>query len=162
MNPKKVKELINTAIESPEEMPPLFLEGPPGIGKSAIPLEAAEEANIGFIDMRLVHKDPTDLRGIPVPRDGTAVWLPPSDLPSKGRGILFLDEITSAPPLVQASAYQLTFDRKLGDYELPEGWYIIAAGNRIEDRAVVHRMSSALNNRFIHINFEPSLEDWTE
>ena len=162
MNPKRVKAFLNRAIENPEDTPPVFLEGPPGIGKSAIPLEVAQGAGIGFIDMRLVHKDPTDLRGIPVPQDGSAVWLPPSDLPASGRGILFLDELTSAPPLVQASAYQLTFDRKLGEYQLPEGWYIIAAGNRIEDRAVVHRMSSALNNRFIHINFEPSLDDWTE
>lgn len=162
MKPKKVKELLLKAIENPEEMPPVFLSGPPGIGKSAIPLEVAEEANIGFIDMRLVHKDPTDLRGIPIPQDGKAVWLPPSDLPVDGRGILFLDELTSAPPLVQASAYQLTFDRQLGEYSLPQGWYIVAAGNRIEDRAVVHRMSSALNNRFIHINFEPNLGDWTE
>jgi len=182
MRPKKIKELLSKALDNPEEAPPIFIWGPPGVGKSAICAEVAEEKKVGFIDMRLVQKDPTDLRGIPIPQmpvykdgkmvePGKAIWLSPSDLPPKGWvGILFLDELTSAVPLTQASAYQLTFDRKLGEYELPEGCYIVAAGNRIQDRAVVHRMSSALMNRFVHINFGdeidgqlfPNLDDWID
>ena len=94
--------------------------------------------------------------------DGTAVWCPPSFLPKKSDkpGILFLDEINAAPPLVQAALYQLILDRRVGEYELPEGWRIIAAGNRREDKAVTFRLSSALANRFIHLNLEVDPDDW--
>ena len=95
-------------------------------------------------------------------QDGTAVWCPPSFLPKKSDkpGILFLDEINAAPPLVQAALYQLILDRRVGEYELPEGWRIIAAGNRREDKAVTFRLSSALANRFIHLNLEVDPDDW--
>lgn len=90
----------------------------------------------------------------------SARWLAPSDLPKAGKGILFADELTSAPPLNQAAMYQLILDRQLGEYHLPDGWYLIGAGNRMEDRAVVYRQSTALMNRFTHINMEASPEDW--
>jgi hypothetical protein len=93
-------------------------------------------------------------------------WAAPSFLPMPERdgekGILFLDEITSADGQVQAAAYQLVLDRRLGDYELPEGWLVVAAGNRPEDRAVVKDMSSALANRFCHFEVEYNLNDWVE
>lgn len=194
MKPKRVKEFIRRAVETPMEIQPVHIWGPPGIGKSAIPKQVTEEKQIGFVDMRLAQRDPTDLRGIPAVIDGRSRWLPPPELPTdhwcldcrrplhetdligarptrcafcKGtrlteKGILFLDELTSAPPLTQASAYQLTLDRQISEYRLPDGWYILAAGNRIEDRAVVYRMSTALANRFSHIDFEVNLEDWTD
>lgn len=162
MKPKEVKEVIHTSIKKPDSAPPMHLWGPPGIGKSAVVKQVAEESHIGFKDLRLTLCDPTDLRGIPVPEDGGAKWLPPSELPRDGNGILFLDELNVAPPLVQASAYQLILDRALGEYHLPDGWYMMAAGNRLEDRAVVHRMPSALANRFWHIDFEVNLDDWVD
>ena len=201
MKPKRVKEVLARALElrensdDPKIVQPIHLWGPPGIGKSAIPKQVAEDRKMGFVDMRLAQRDPTDLRGIPAVIDGKARWLPPPELPTDhwcldchkplherdlvregkkvkcaicqgenltDKGILFLDELTSAPPLTQASAYQLTLDRQIGEYTLPHGWYVIAAGNRIEDRAVVYRMSTALANRFSHIDFEPNLEDWTD
>jgi hypothetical protein len=85
--------------------------------------------------------------------------LPTADQPP---GVLFLDEINAAPPLVQASLYQLVLDRRIGEYVLPSGWWIVAAGNRQQDRAVTFRMSSALANRFIHLNMEPDVNDWRE
>ncbi len=160
MFPSQAKTVIKKALDNPENTQPMFFWGPPGIGKSAIPREVCNEMHIGFVDMRLAQRDPTDLRGIPAVIDGKARWLPAPELPIQGQGILFLDELTSAPPLTQASAYQLTHDRKIGEYTLPKGYYIIAAGNRIEDRAVVYRMSTALANRFTHIQFEVSLDDW--
>ena len=162
MRPKEVKQIINKAVEDPVNTPPIMLWGPPGVGKSSIVFQVTEERGIGFLDIRLAQRDPTDLCGIPVPEDGHAKWLQPAELPRDGRGIMILDELPSAPPLVQVSAYQLTFDGKIGEYELPEGWYIVCAGNRVQDRAVVHRMSSALNNRLIHIDFEANVQDWTE
>jgi hypothetical protein len=75
-------------------------------------------------------------------------------------GILFLDEITSAPPSVSAAAYQLILDRKLGEYEVPEGWAIIAAGNRQGDRGVTYSMPAPLANRFSHYEVEVNMDDW--
>jgi hypothetical protein len=93
-------------------------------------------------------------------------WASPSFLPMVERdgakGVLFLDEITSADGQVQAAAYQLVLDRRLGDYILPDGWLVVAAGNRPEDRAVVKDMSSALANRFCHFEVEYDLQDWVD
>jgi hypothetical protein len=93
---------------------------------------------------------------------GRAEWCPPSFLPGPDdpAGILFFDELNAAPPLVQASLYQLTLDRRVGEYELPPGWRMVAAGNRAEDRSVTFRMPAALANRFIHLDFEADFEDW--
>lgn len=183
MKPKQVKQLIETAVENPLTTPPIMEWGAPGIGKSALPRQVAREKDIGFVDIRGPQLDPTDLRGIPaivkvpcscgskkdcllcggVGYTEKAKWLAPTFLPTKGRGILFLDELPSAPPLVQASMYQLVLDRAIGEYTLPDGWYIIAAGNRIEDRAVSYRMPTALANRFTHIDpFETDLDNWVE
>ena len=102
------------------------------------------------------------MRGIPYVEEGIANWAPPAFLPSKpdGKGILFFDELNAAPPLVQASLYQLTLDRRIGEYVLPDGWKIVAAGNRAEDRSIVFRMPNALSNRFTHLDFEVDYEDW--
>jgi hypothetical protein len=87
-------------------------------------------------------------------------WLAADFLPTKGKGILFLDEMNSAPQSVQAAAYQLVLNRKIGDYELPIGWAVIAAGNRAGDRSVVHAMPAALANRFVHLDFDVNVDDW--
>ena len=161
--------------------PPIFMEGPPGVGKSAIARQVAEEANMalckdaktderqfGWLDTRASQHDPTDFRGIPAVVENKAVWLPPDDIPFEfnkslpERGIWFLDEITSAPPLVQAVLYQAVHEKRIGEHPLKKTWYILAAGNRIEDRAVTYRMSSALANRFTHIAFDVNLDDWIE
>lgn len=90
----------------------------------------------------------------------TMAFVPPDFLPTKGKGILFLDEMNSAPQSVQAAAYQLILNRKLGDYELPAGWSVVAAGNRASDRSVVNAQPAALANRFVHIDFEVDVDDW--
>lgn len=143
---------------------PTFLWGPPGIGKSSIIKQIAKANGYAFIDLRLSLMDPTDLKGIPFydKELHQALWAPPSFLPREGQGILFLDELNSAPPAVQASAYQLILDRKVGEYTLPEGWAIVAAGNREGDRGVVYRMPSPLANRFVHLEMEVSVEDWRD
>ena len=143
---------------------PTFLWGPPGIGKSSIVKQIALANDYEFIDLRLSLMDPTDLKGIPFydKEAHQALWAPPSFLPREGRGILFLDELNSAPPAVQASAYQLILDRKVGEYSLPEGWAIIAAGNREGDRGVVYRMPSPLANRFVHLEMDVNVEDWRD
>lgn len=143
---------------------PVFIWGAPGIGKSSIVKQIASEQGLAFLDLRLSLLDPTDLKGIPFFNAETneGVWAKPSFLPSvpDSKGILFLDEINTAPPAVQASAYQLILDRKVGEYELPEGWSIVAAGNRENDRGVVYKMPPPLANRFVHFEMEVNFDDW--
>lgn len=143
---------------------PVFVWGAPGIGKSSIVKQIAQEKELEFLDLRLSLLDPTDLKGIPFFNAETkeGVWAKPSFLPSDpdSRGILFLDEINTAPPAVQASAYQLILDRKVGEYELPKGWSIVAAGNRENDRGVVYKMPPPLANRFVHFEMEVDFDDW--
>jgi len=147
-----------------EQKVPTFLWGAPGIGKSSIVRQIAENQNLDFIDLRLALMDPTDLKGIPFydKESHTALWAPPSFLPREGKGILFLDELNSAAPAVQSSAYQLILDRRVGEYELPAGWAIVAAGNREGDRGVTYRMPAPLANRFVHFELEVSVQDWRE
>ncbi len=159
MKPSDVAKFLHAVIENPQ-MPAIFLWGAMGIGKSSVCRQVTDEAEIGFIDIRLALYDPTDLRGIPVPEGDKARWLSPSMLPTEGKGILLLDEFNLAPPLIQSSAFQLVLDGRVGEYELPEGWRVIAAGNAAHHGANVYNMSAPLRNRFMHINFELDLDDW--
>jgi hypothetical protein len=143
-----------------EQKLPVHIWGEPGVGKSDIVRELAAGMGIGSIDLRAVLLDPVDLRGLPVVTGDTTRWLPPSFLPSEGQGILFLDELTSAPAMVQAACYQLVLDRKLGEYSLPEGWVIMAAGNPPSSRGVHFAMPEPLKNRFFHVFLEPNLKEW--
>ncbi len=162
MKATQVKKTLELSIKINR---PVFLWGSPGIGKSQVVAQVAKDAELPVIDVRAVLLDPVDLRGLPhINGDNKAHWATPEFLPQEERdgkrGVLFLDELNAAPPLVQAACYQLILDRKLGEYELPEGWAIIAAGNLETDRAVTHRMPSALANRFLHINMVADLDDW--
>jgi hypothetical protein len=157
---KVAKELIIKKL-------PIFIWGAPGIGKSSIVKEIARANKMEFIDLRLSLLDPTDLKGIPFfdPESREGVWAKPTFLPNSDdqrSGILFLDEINTAPPAVQASAYQLILDRRVGEYELPSGWSIVAAGNRESDRGVVYKMPPPLANRFVHFEMEVDFEDWKQ
>ena len=158
----RAKEITETLKALIDQKLPTFLWGAPGIGKSSVVRQVAEAKGIGFIDLRLSLMDPTDLKGIPFYENEArqAVWAPPSFLPREGSGILFLDELNTAAPSVQASAYQLILDRKVGEYELPDGWAIVAAGNRENDRGVVYRMPLPLANRFIHLEMSVNVDDW--
>jgi hypothetical protein len=145
------------------ERQPVFLWGTPGIGKSAVIHQLAVELAIPLRDIRALLLDPVDLRGLPfLGNDGRSKWATPDFLPQDGEGILFLDELNAAPAMVQASCYQLVLDRKLGEYILPEGWAIVAAGNRDSDRAGTTRMPTPLRNRFVHLDFEVDVQEWSE
>ncbi|MHA1569259.1 MAG: AAA family ATPase [Alphaproteobacteria bacterium] len=143
---------------------PVMLWGPPGVGKSQIIAQVAQRHEVPLIDIRLSQMEPSDLRGIPFRNGDIVEWAVPAMLPDARRhgeaGILFLDEITSAPPSVSAAAYQLILDRRLGEYRIPDGWAIFAAGNRQGDRGVTYTMPAPLANRFSHFEFEVNLDDW--
>lgn len=143
---------------------PVMLWGPPGVGKSQIIAEVGQRHHVPVIDIRLSQMEPSDLRGIPFRNEDRVEWAAPAILPDEQRhgsqGILFLDEITSAPPSVSAAAYQLILDRRLGEYEIPDGWAIFAAGNRQGDRGVTYTMPAPLANRFSHFEVDINLDDW--
>jgi MoxR-like ATPase len=142
---------------------PVFIWGGPGIGKSALVHQLADSQEMALQDIRALLLDPVDLRGLPfLGNDGRSKWATPEFLPQAGEGVLFLDELNAAPAMVQASCYQLVLDRKLGEYTLPPGWAIIAAGNRDSDRAVTTRMPTPLRNRFVHLEFEVDAQEWSE
>ena len=140
----------------------VFIWGAPGIGKSSAVKQVAEEQNLELIDLRISQLAPTDIRGLPYTKDGKAHFAPPSFLPTKGDGILFLDELNMASPSVMGIAQQLILDRQVGDYKVPDGWFIIAAGNRTEDRAAISQMPAPVANRFIHFNIDCTLDSWKE
>ena len=146
--------------------------GSPGVGKSDVVAQVAKAMNAELRDVRLTLFDPVDLKGFPDKDVDTQQmrFLPPSFLPpmkvkgkpNKTKGILFLDELVSAERSVQAAAYQLILNRSIGEYTLPDGWHVVAAGNRASDRALVNAMPSALANRFVHIDYDVSHDDFCE
>jgi hypothetical protein len=143
----------------------VFLRGPSGIGKSDVVFQTSELLSQhidnwkGVIDLRLAQMDPTDLRGVPHVFGGRTCWARPDFLPSDGAGILFLDEITSAPPAVQAAAYQLTLSPQ--DFGIPTEWMVIAAGNRKSDRGVTFNLAAPLQNRMCDVEVATTLDDFT-
>ena len=143
---------------------PVMLWGPPGVGKSQMVAQVAGRHAVPVIDIRLSQMEPSDLRGIPFRVEQRVEWAVPAILPNVERhglaGVLFLDEITSAPPAVSAAAYQLILDRRLGEYQVPDHWAIFAAGNRQGDRGVTYSMPAPLANRFSHFEVDTHLDDW--
>jgi len=182
VSPSRLRSMINHVIARQR---PMFIAGPPGIGKSDIVAEVARMDNRPLIDIRLPLLEATDIRGLPhlaevTIRDaqGNIVyneqnvpltekifkWSNPSDLPTdpNSRALIFFDEMSAAPPSVQAATYQLILNRKIGTYELPKDAVIVAAGNRVKDKGVAYNMPTPLANRFVHTTLEVNFDDWQE
>lgn len=173
MKTSKISEIKETikrvyALSEKYRYLAVMLWGPAGVGKSASVAEVAKELGIEFIDLRLSILNPVDLRGLPAldKEHHKATWLEPDFLPNGKngpKGILFLDEINLAPQSVMSAGYQLILDRKIGSYKMPDGWIIIAAGNRSEDGGAITRFPTPLANRFIHMEIaEPNFDEWRE
>jgi hypothetical protein len=149
---------------------PLFLWGPPGIGKSELVEGIANDLGGLMIDLRLGQMEPTDIRGIPFYNKdiGKMDWAPPVELPDEEIAaqypivVLFLDELNSAAPSVQSAAYQLILNRRIGKYKLPDNVVMVAAGNRESDKGVTYRMPTPLANRFIHQEMKVDFASWQE
>ena len=161
LRPSELASVLALLVEARQ---PVVVWGPPGAAKSQIAQQVAAATNRRYVDVRALLLDPVDLRGIPWrdaddrTRWATPVFLPPSD--DAGRWLINLEELPSAVPMVQAALYQLVLDRKVGEYELPEGASLIACGNRETDRGVVHRMPTPLASRFVHLEIRVDVEDW--
>jgi MoxR-like ATPase len=157
VTPNKAKNSLRHAMRKKR---PVFMWGPPGIGKSDIVAQITNSfKNSLLIDVRLSLWEPTDIKGIPYfdTNSGKMVWGAPAELPDDELAakydniVLFLDEMNSAAPAVQAAAYQLILNRRVGQYRLPDNVMIVAAGNREADKGVTYRMPAPLANRFIHL-----------
>lgn len=154
---------------------PVMIWGPPGVGKSDI-VESivtdlvATGKKAKLYDMRLSMCEPTDIMGIPYYNQdtGTMAWAPPALLPKASDNedydqvVLFLDELNGAAPAVQAAAYQLILNRRVGEYVLPDNVAVVAAGNRDTDKGVTYRMPKPLANRFVHFEVKVHFDDWAE
>ena len=143
---------------------PCLLSGPPAVGKSAIIHSAARDLGIAVIDIRLALRDAVDLLGVPRVEGGLTRWSPPAELPRVEEhgeeGFLFLDELAQAPTAVQNASLSLLLDRFVGEYKLPAGWTVVAASNRVEDRAGAGKTTTAVNSRVTHYEMMPDLGDW--
>ncbi|GHO88476.1 ATP-binding protein [Dictyobacter formicarum] len=159
MTPEALEQFLNKLVRH-RLMYSTMIWGPPGIGKSSVVAQVAQEHGMEMIDLRLSQLAPTDLRGLPVADKGISRWYPPEFLPREGKGILFLDELNLAPPAMQGMAQQLVLDRRVGSYVVPDRWFVWAAGNRKEDRASVFDMPAPLANRFIHLHAEPNFDSF--
>ena len=165
VSPNNAKKSILRAFNKQR---PIFIWGPPGIGKSDIVGQIGSDMSALVIDIRLSLWDPTDIKGIPyyAANDNTMKWAPPAELPDAKMAkkykkiVLFLDEMNSAAPAVQAAAYQLILNRKVGTYKLPDNVLIVAAGNREADKGVTYRMPAPLANRFVHLELKVDFDDW--
>lgn len=141
-----------------------MLHGRPGVGKSEIVAQLAAETGSLLFDLRLTTIDPADLRGLPY-YDHEArrtVWYRPEDLPDDPArpAILFLDELTAAPPTIQPAVYGLLQERRVGRHTLPDSVFLVAAGNAVEDGAVAYDMGTALSDRLIHLLVRAEAQDW--
>ena len=145
-----------------------YVAGAPGVGKSDMVRQVAEELNLEVIDHRLSTSDPTDLSGLPAIVDGNATFTPFDLFPIEGATIpkgkkgwlLFLDELPSAPMSVQAAAYKLALDREVGQHKLHGDVHIVCAGNRKTDGAIVNKIGTAMQSRLVHFEVDVDSEDW--
>lgn len=143
-----------------------MLHGSPGVGKTQIVAQLADEIGAELFDLRLTTIEPQDLRGLPYfdHERQTTVWYRPEDLPNQPESpaILFLDELTSAAPTLQPTVYGLLQERRVGRHRLPDSVFLVAAGNLVEDGAVAYEMGTGLSDRLVHLHVQAAAQDWID
>lgn len=149
--------LLNVAVTRP-----VFIWGPPGIGKSSLVQQFATQVGLPCVSLLGSQLAPEDIIGVPQILDGVSRFCPPASIARKEPYCLFLDELNACTHEVQKSFYSLIHERRVGEYVLPPGSIVIGAGNRAQDSAIVKPMSSALVNRMVHVHLKVSHRDWLE
>ncbi len=154
----QAKELIRCLAHEQS----LLILSPPGVGKSDVVRQAAADAGLECKSLLGTQIAPEDVSGVPRIVGERSVFCPPRvllpDDPQKF--CLFLDELPACAPDVQKAFYSLLLERRIGEYRLPEGTWVVAAGNRAEDRALVRTISSALVNRVLILNIRIDVPEW--
>jgi MoxR-like ATPase len=151
------KLLLNVALTRP-----VFIWGPPGIGKSALVEQFAHDVGLECVSLLGSQLAPEDLIGVPRIVEDRSVFCPPRMIARDVPYLLFVDELNACSFEVQKAFYSLINDRRLGEYRLPEGSVVVGAGNRAQDQAIVKPMSSALMNRMLHVELKPTARDWLD
>ena len=141
---------------------PVFIWGAPGIGKSALVEKFADDVGMECVSLLGSQLAPEDIIGIPRITDEVSEFLPPKMIARKEPYVLFLDELNACSQEVQKAFYSLIYERRIGEYHLPEGSVVIGAGNRMQDNAIVKTMSSALINRMFHVQLKVNAEKWLD
>lgn len=141
----------------------VLLLSSPGVGKSAIVEQAATEAGLACKSLLGTQIAPEDVSGIPRIVGERSVFCPPRILLPEDDAspfCLFLDELPACSPDIQKAFYSLLLERRIGEYPLPKGSWVVAAGNRAEDRSLVRSLSAALVNRVAILNVRVSVKEW--
>ena len=164
---KRINQMIKHTVEDGRKQRGVpYITSQPGTGKSSVMAQIAEEKGMRLIDVRLAQLAPEDIRGVPFPdkEDKVTYWFSPNFLPhdTNEKTILFLDELDKCNPAVQNAALQLLLDRKVGDYNVPDTCFMVAAGNRVQDNSYSINLSSALANRLYHLEMDNTVSDWTD
>jgi hypothetical protein len=162
VTPSQLSDFLKLCFRSGKVGRPVYVSGPPGIGKTAIINDVAKDLSMTAVTLIAAQMDPTDIKGIPALIDGKMVWVAPEQLKAMANTILFFDEIPNADPSVQNSVQQLIHDRKCGELELHPNTRVVAAGNRVTDRAGAGKLTSAISSRFIHVELQPCWKEWTK
>lgn len=149
--------LLNVAL-----VRPVFIWGPPGIGKSSLVQNFAAEVGLPCVSLLGSQLAPEDLIGVPQIVDGTSVFCPPRQIARKEPYVLFLDELNACSHEVMKAFYSLIHEKRIAEYHLPEGSIVVGAGNRTQDSSVVKAMPSALVNRLVHVHLRVSHRDWLQ
>lgn len=171
MRPRDVRKSV---IECMQVNLVPFITSSPGLGKSSIVAQIADDFSLEIIDLRLSQCAPEDLMGLPMRigegKDMRASFVPFKMFPTEGdplpegkKGwILLLDEFNSSAKSVQAAAYKLVLDRMVGQANLHENVFVVCAGNLASDRAIVNSLSTAMQSRLIHIEMLAHHEDFMD
>lgn len=168
MRPTLLADTIKARIEAKIKRVN-YIVGSPGLGKTQIVKQIADDLGIGFKVIHAPLKQPEDL-GLPVvsmKRDSVKFIVPADDFPMEGtnceeEGILLIDELPQADNGIQKVLANLMQERELHGQRLKDGWHIVATGNRAKDRAGANRILSHLMNRMTMLEFEPHLDDWCQ
>ena len=157
---QEIETTLTTLFKQNTRSVVVFLQGPPGIGKTAIVSQAANKVAKKLVTFALPTCESVDLRGLPLTQDGSTVWASP--LPKHGQGVLLLDEVSSAAPDVQVAAHHIVHAEPGSDMSLPAGWHLVLTGNRASDKTHYRATSAPLRNRLVVINAEPNVTQWAE
>jgi hypothetical protein len=144
-----------------------FILGAPGGGKSACARDIVRELGIeNVVEFTASLRDPVDVLGVPQTTGDFTRWVPPQEFyqlrQGTGRSALILEELSDAPVPMQNALCGVIYDHRAGQLGLSDELFIIATGNRTEDKSGANRITSKLANRTRRFDFQENIDDWTE